>query len=82
MVAVPLVPSVVTANGSLLVRPSIASVTVNCPVIAPASSSPVPATSPPNVAASFVVLTVISISLVSVFPSSSVIVTVNLSVPL
>ena len=46
MVAVPLLPSVVTANGSLLVRPSIASVTVNCPVIAPASSSPVPVVSP------------------------------------
>ena len=82
MVAVPLVPSVVTANGSLLVRPSIASVTVNCPVIAPPSSSPVPVISPSMVAASFVVLTVMSISLVSVFPSSSVIVTVNLSVPL
>ena len=59
-----------------------ASVTFNCPTIAPASSLPVPVVSPAMVAASFVVLTVISISLVSVFPSSSVIVTVNLSVPL
>ena len=52
----------VTANGSLLVRPSISSVTVNCPVIAPASSSPVPVILPAIVAASFVVLTVTVIS--------------------
>ena len=57
-----MVPSVVTANGSLLVRPSIASVTFNCPAIAPASSSPVPVVSPAIVAASFVVLTVTVIS--------------------
>ena len=76
-----MVPSVVTVKFGV-VKPSAVSVAVNVPAIAPPSSSPVPATSPPNVAASFVVLTVISISLVSVFPSSSVIVTVNLSVPL
>ena len=52
IVAVPLVPSVVTANGSLLVRPSIASVTFK-PAIAPASSLPVPVVSPAMVAASF-----------------------------
>ena len=78
-----MVPSVLTANGSLLVRPSIASVTVNCPVIGScASSSPVPVILPAIVAASFVVLTVTFISWVSVFPSSSVIVTVKVSVPL
>ena len=53
-----MVPSVVTANGSSLVKPSMSSVTVNCPVIAPASSSPVPLVLPAMVAASFVVLTV------------------------
>ena len=62
-----MVPSAVTANGSLLVKPSISSVTVNCPVIAPASSSPGPSVSPAIVAASFVVLTVTVISWVSVF---------------
>ena len=76
-----MVPSVVTVKFGV-VKPSAVSVAVNVPAIAPPSSSPVPVVSPSNVAASFVVLTVMSISLVSVFPSSSVIVTVNLSVPL
>ena len=53
-----MVPLLVTANGSLLVKPSAVSVTFNCPVIAPASSSPVPVVLPAMVAASFVVLTV------------------------
>ena len=57
-----MVPLLVTANGSLLVKPSAVSVTVNCPVIAPPSSSPVPSVLPAMVAASFIALTVTVIS--------------------
>ena len=41
---------------------SLSTITINCPVIAPASSSPVPPVLPAMVAASFVVLTVTAIS--------------------
>ena len=57
-----MVPSEEIEKGVALVRPSISSVTVNCPDIAPASSLPVPLVSPAMVAASFVVLTVTVIS--------------------
>ena len=50
-----MVPSEEIEKGVALVRPSMASVTVNCPVIGScASSSPVPVVLPAMVAASFV----------------------------
>ena len=62
-----MVPSEEIEKGVALVRPSMSSVTVNCPVIgSAASSSPVPVILPAIVAASFVVLTVTFISWVSV----------------
>ena len=62
-------------------KPSAMSLAVKVPVIV-VSSSPVPVVAPPNVAASFAAFTVMLITWLSVLPSSSVIVTVKLSVPL
>ena len=81
IVAVPLAPSALTVKFGLD-KTSALSLAVNVPAIAPPSSSPLPAVLPPNVAASFTALTVTVISCVSALPSSSVIVTVNVSVPL
>ena len=81
IVAVPLDAAPVTVKFALD-KPSALSLAVNVPVIAPPSSSPLPAVLPPNVASSFTLLTVTVISCVSTLLSSSVIVTVNVSVPL
>ena len=72
MVAVPFAPlasAAIEKGASALPKPSMSSVTTNVPVIgidspSPsfASSSPVPVKAPPMVAASFVGLTVTSIS--------------------
>ena len=64
-----------------LVKPSAMSLAVKVPVIVVSSSS-APVVAPPNVAASFTAFTVTLISWLSALPSSSVIVTVNVSVPL
>ena len=63
-------------------KPSAMSLAVKVPIIAPPSSFPVPEISPPNDAGSFTAFTVTFITWLSALPSSSVIVTVKLSVPL
>ena len=62
-------------------KPSAMSLAVKVPWIV-VSSSPVPEISPPNVAASFTGFTVTFITCDSALPSSSVIVTEKLSLPL
>ena len=77
----PLEGSPVTVAKSELVKP-LSSLTSNVPMIDPSSSSKVPVISPKIVSGSFTAFTVMLISWVAVLSSSSVIVTVNVSVPL
>ena len=65
---------------SVVVKPS-SSLTANDPLVN-SSSSTVPVVAPSNLAGSFTAFTVMLISWVAVLSSSSVIVTVNVSVPL
>ena len=81
IVADPLWLLVVISKGELLDIPS-TSLAVICPEIGPPSSSPLPEVLPVTTVELLTALTVIFISCVSVLPSSSVIVTAKVSVPL
>ena len=76
-----MVPSALTVKFGF-VKPSAASLAVNVVPSIVVSSSPVPVVSPPNDAGSLTAFTVTFITWLSTLPSSSVIVTVKLSLPL